>query len=437
MPLSGRMEPLHANDQRGEYPGSWYAATAEHLKPFPQLAGETRADICVVGGGFTGLSTALHLAQTGADVALVEAHRVGFGASGRNGGQVGSGQRRDQDYLERLYGPEAARKLWDLGEDAKTLVRSLLFAHGIDAAWREGVAHADWTVRGAEKSWAYARKLRRNYGYDAVEPLSRDGIRSMIGSEAFQGGMIDWEAGHLHPLRFALGLARAASAAGVRIFECSEVQAVDGGSASTAMGHIRADHIVLACNGYLGRLSRSVAARIMPINNFIVATEPLGDRAAEVLARDIAVADSKFVVNYWRLSEDGRLLFGGGESYDLQFPKDIVKVVRKPMLRIYPQLADVRIDYAWGGTLAITRSRMPYFARHGPRLWSASGYSGHGVALATIAGRLMADAINGDASGFDLMATIQPAPIPGPTALRPPLLMLAMVWHSLRDRLGV
>ena len=431
------MTPLYANDLCGEYPNSWYTATAEPLEPFPELNGETRADICVIGGGFTGLSTALHLAQAGAEVALVEAQRVGFGASGRNGGQVGSGQRRDQIHLEHRYGPDIARRLWDMGEDAKALVRSLLRTHGIDAAWRDGVAHADWTRNGAWHSHAYARKLRLDYGYEAIEPLDRDEIRSLVGSESFQGGSIDWSAGHLHPLRFALGLARAASIAGTRIFELSEVKQIKEGTAVTAKGIVHADQIVLACNGYLGQLNHGVSARVMPINNFIVATEPLGHRAASVLARDIAVSDSRFVVNYWRLSEDRRLLFGGGESYGLRFPRDIAAIVRGPMLKIYPHLADARIEYAWGGTLAITRSRMPDFARPGPRLWSASGYSGHGVALATFAGKLIADAIYGDSEGFDVMAAVRPAPLPGPTSSRAPLLALAMAWHSLRDRLGV
>jgi len=431
------MNLLYTNDRPGEYPDSWYAATAGPYGSFPELKGETRAEVCVVGGGFTGLSTALHLARAGMDVALIEAHRVGFGASGRNGGQVCSGHQRDQNHLEKRYGTEFARKLWNVGEDAKTLVRTLLSEHRIDAKWRDGIARADWTEKGARTSQAYAHKLRQEYGYEAVEPLSRKGIRSLVGSGSFQGGMIDWGAGHLHPLRFALGLARAASTAGVRIFERSEVLKVGDGTTTTANGLMRADHTVLACNGYIGGLSRRVATHIMPVNNFILATEPLGHRASEILTRDIAVSDSRFVVNYWRLSEDGRLIFGGGESYGFRFPSDIVGVVRKPMLRIYPQLRDARIDYAWGGTLAITRSRMPDFVRLRPGLWSASGYSGHGIALATIAGRLIAGAIKGDRDGFDMMASVRPAPLPKPAAVRPPLMALAMVWHSLRDRLGI
>ncbi len=431
------MNLLHVNDQPGEYPDSWYTATATALPPFPELKGETRADVCVVGAGYTGLSAALHLAQMGVDVTLVEAQRVGFGASGRNGGQVGSGQRKEQDALERLYGLQDARRFWQVAEDAKALVKSLISQHDIDAAWRDGVAHADWRARYVPDSHAYVEKLRRDYGYDQIEPLDRDGARALIGSDVFHGGSMDWGAGHLHPLRFALGLARAAQQAGVRIFERSEVHDLRGGVVRTAKGRVTAEHVVLACNGYLGHLHPKVAARVMPINNYILATEPLGDRAAEVLAKDIAVADSKFVINYWRLSEDKRLLFGGTESYGYRFPADIAALVRKPMLTIYPQLADVKIDYAWGGTLAITPSRMPDFARLGTGLWSASGYSGHGVALATMAGKILALAIQGDAAGFDLMARARPPAFPGLGALRSPLLALAMRWYALRDRFGI
>jgi len=431
------MNLLYANDQRGAYPESWYAATAKPLDPFPELRGETHADVCIIGGGYTGLSTALHLANAGVDVVLLEAQRVGFGASGRNGGQVGSGQRKDQVALEKTYGLDDARKLWQVGEDAKALVKQLISEHKIDAAWRDGVAEVDWTPKGAAETAAYAEKLTRDYNATQIAPLDRDGARALIGSDAYHGGMIDHSAGHIHPLRFALGLAQAAMSAGARIYEASEVHDLRGGIARTGKGRVTADHIVMATNGYHGGLNPKVAARVLPINNFIVATEPLGERAEQVLTQDIAVADSKFVINYWRLSEDKRLLFGGGESYGDKFPADIAATVRKPMLQVYPHLADVKIDYAWGGTLGITPSRLPDFARLGPNLWSASGYSGHGVALATFAGKLLSDAIQGDAAGFDLMGKIRPSAFPGLGLLRSPMMAVAMRWYALRDRLGV
>lgn len=434
------MNLLYANDRRGEYPASWYAATAAPLDPFPELRGEARADVCVIGGGYTGLSTALHLARQGLSITLIEAHRVGFGASGRNGGQVCVGQRRDRGDLERMFGRDLARNLWDIGLAAVDLVKSLIEQHGIDAAWRDGVAHADWTAKGAQDSRNSVEAGCRNYGYDKAEPLDRNGIRALIGSDVFHGGYVDWGSGHIHPLRFALGMARAAATAGVTIHEKTLAHHIHSGpkpQVRTDKGRINADHIVLACNGYLGGLDRKVAARVMPINNYILATEPLGDRAETVLARDIAVADSRFVINYWRLSEDRRLLFGGGESYGYRFPRDIAALVRRPMLAIYPHLQGIGIDYAWGGTLAITRTRMPEFSRPASGVWSASGYSGQGVALATLAGKLVADAIHGDSAGFDIMAKVRPTAFPGTGAMRSPLQKLAMGWFAMRDRLGV
>jgi len=433
------MNLLHANDRAGEYPPSYYAATATPLAPFPALMGQRRADVCIIGGGYTGLSAALHLAQAGFDVVLLEAHRVGFGASGRNGGQVGSGQRQDQDWIEAAAGREDARRLWDMAQDAKALVRGLIDRHAMPVTFYPGIAHACRSASEVRHAHAYAEKLARDYGYDQVEPLSRAAMRQIIGSDLYHGGELDRGAGHLHPLNFALGLAAAAAQAGAQIFERSEVHHIAPGPKTvvrTGSGTVSCDHLILAGNGYLGNLDRKVAARVMPINNFILATEPLGARAADILSQPIAVADTKFVVNYWRLSEDGRLLFGGGESYGYRFP-DVVKTVMKPMLEVYPQLRDVRIDYAWGGTLAITMNRMPCFLRPAPNVLSASGYSGHGVAMATQAGKMMADVVRGDASGFDLLARLPQPRFPGGAALRWPLLVAAMTWYSLRDRLGV
>jgi gamma-glutamylputrescine oxidase len=433
------MNLLHANDKTGVYPTSYYAATRTELAAFPQLQGEVQADVCIVGAGYTGLSAALHLAQKGLRVVVLEAHRAGFGASGRNGGQVGSGQRQDQDWIEKAMGVEAAHRLWDLAEDAKALVKSLIADHAMPVTLHPGVAHACWTEAEVRHTHACAEKLARDYGYTQIEPLDRAGIQSLIGSKAYQGGEIDRGAGHLHPLNFALGLAKAAAEAGAQIYERSEVHHITEGArpvVATAQGRVICDHVILAGNGYLGGLNREVSAKVMPINNFILATEPLGDRAAEILSQPVAVADTKFVVNYWRLSEDNRLLFGGGESYGYRFP-DILKTVSKPMLVVYPQLRDTRIDYAWGGTLAITLNRMPCFTRPARNILSASGYSGHGVAMATLAGKLLAEATASQSAGFDLMASLPQPRFPGAGGLRWPLLVLAMTWYSLRDRLGV
>jgi gamma-glutamylputrescine oxidase len=433
------MNLLHANDQTGAYPASYYAATRTPLAPFPALQGETRADVCIVGGGYTGLSAALHLAEKGYDVVLLEAHKLGFGASGRNGGQVGSGQRQDQDWIEKTVGVQTAHKLWDLAEESKALVKNLIQSHNMPVSFHPGIAHACWTDVQVRHSHKYAEKLSRDYGYNHLEPLDRAGIQALIGSKVYKGGEIDHDAGHLHPLNYALGLATAATKAGARLHELSEVTQIDQGAqptVHTAQGRVHAKQLILAGNGYLGNLAPKVAAKVMPINNFILATEPLGDRAKDILSQPFAVADTKFVVNYWRLSEDNRLLFGGGESYGYRFP-DLIKTVSKPMLQIYPQLKGTKIDFAWGGTLAITMNRMPCFTRPYVNTLSASGYSGHGVAMATLAGKILAEATAAQSERFDLMASLPQPRFPGGATLRWPMLVLAMTWYGMRDRLGL
>lgn len=433
------LDLLTANDGQGVYPASYYAATVDPLAPFPTAAGAISCDVCVIGGGYTGLSAALHLVQKGYDVVLLEAQRVGFGASGRNGGQVGTGQRVAMDAVEKMVGMGPARALWDLSLDSVQLVKDLIVDHDMDVVFRDGVIEAAHRARFVPDDHSYAAHLARVYGYDKIIPLDRDMMRDHVGSAAYHGGTLDLGSGHIHPLRFALGLARACVAAGVRIFEGAKASGLDHGtkvSVTTDQAQITAGHVVLGCNGYLGGLDGQVAKKVMPINNFIVATEPLDDNFAKDLIRyNHAVADSKFVINYFRLSDDNRMLFGGGESYGYRFPSDIAAVVRKPMAQIFPQLKDVKIDYAWGGTLGITMNRMPHFARLAGNVLTASGYSGHGVAMATLGGKIVAEAIAGQAEKFDVMASVPTQVFPGGARLRTPLLIAAMLWYSLRDRL--
>ena len=431
------MDLLTANDAPLSHPTSWYAETSRIPEPRPPLDGDTRCHVCVVGAGYTGLSAARILARAGADVVVLEAQRAGFGASGRNGGQVGSGQRVDQITLEARLGEGPARALWTIAEEAKARVVALAEEHAPDARWTPGLAEVERTGRGARDLRRYAAHLAQRYGYDRTEPLDGAATAALIGSERFAGGVLDHGAGHVHPLRLAVGLARAAEASGARIHEGTQALRLhedDRPGVATDRGTVSADHVILACNGYLGGLHRHVAARVMPINNFIVATEPLGP--VMPLSRDVAVADGDFVVSYWRRSEDGRLLFGGGESYGYRFPRDIAALVRRPMLRVYPQLADARITHAWGGTLAITRSRLPHLARLAPRVLTAGGYSGHGVSMAVMAGEILAHAILGRTARFDAMAAIPQRPFPGAGRARSPLLALAMSWYAMRDRIG-
>ena len=432
------MDLLTVNDRMGEYPPSFYAHAATPLPRFAAPEGDLTCDVCVVGGGFTGLSAAWHLAERGFDVVLLEASRVGFGASGRNGGQVGQGQRLEQDALEAMVGKDHARALWTIATRSVELVREVAARDEVHATFHPGVIHAAHRARYVPEYRDYAKKLRDVYGYEDIRFLDREELQGLVASPCYHGGTLDMGAGHIDPLELTLGLARLARGAGARIFEGARVVKLDKGSPAvvrTDSARVRANHVVLACNGYLGGLDPQVAARVMPINNYVVATQPLGaDRQEEIIRGNRAVADSKFVVNYFRFSDDHRLLFGGTESYRYRFPRDIAGAVRRPMEEVFPQLAGVKISHAWGGTLGITMNRMPHFARVAGNILSLSGYSGHGVAMATLAGQIAAETIAGQAERFDVMASVPSPRFPGGSALRWPLLVLGMVWFSLRDR---
>lgn len=420
-----------------DYPASWYAATARGLVAPEPLQESLRADVCVIGGGYTGLSAALHLRRQGAEVVLLEARRAGWGASGRNGGQIGSGQRREESELERLVGQQAARELWQLAEDAKTLVRELVARYRIDCGLAEGQLIVAAKPQHAPELARRAERLATVYGYDRMRFLDRGELRQRLGTDAYHGGILDRGAMHLHPLNYALGLARACREAGVRLCEGSPALGYTRSRPArveTPQGEVRADELVLACNGYLQRLEPRLAGYIMPLNNFIVATEPLADPAA-LIAGNVCVHDTRFVVNYFRLSPDGRLLFGGGENYRRRFPRDIAAFVRPVMLEIFPQLARSRIDYAWGGTLAITLNRLPQLGHLAPNLWYAQGFSGHGVSIGTLAGQLLAEAIAGRRQRFDRLATLPARRFPGGTLLRWPGMVAGMLYYALRDRL--
>ncbi len=429
---------LDANDQKGKHAPSWYAASANSLDEFPSAKGALKFDVAIVGAGFSGLSSALHLSQLGYKVCVLDAHRVGWGASGRNGGQVGSGQRIEQDELESLVGFDHAKRAFDIGVEAGDLVRSLIKKHKIDCAYKDGTIEAMHRKRYDKEALEYVEMMHEKYDYHSLSYLTRQEMNEKVGSSDFSGGSLDTKCGHLHPLNYARGLAKAAIKAGAEIFEMSRVIATRTGKhckVITVDAEITADKIILATNGYLGGLDGHVANRVMPINNFIIATQPLSDEMCKSLIRDgEAVCDSRFVVNYFRISEDNRMLFGGGENYSYKFPSDITKVVRKPMLQIYPQLKDAQIDYAWGGTLAITYKRLPHFEFRDDGIINISGYSGSGVHMATMAGKIVAEAVNGQMAKFDIISQLPTPKFPGGSALRWPLLPLALTWYAMRDR---
>jgi gamma-glutamylputrescine oxidase len=421
------------------HPLSYYAATAKGAIDYPELQGSQRADICVIGGGFTGVSAALNLAEAGFDVVLLEAERIGFGASGRCGGLIGSGQRKDVLEMEALFGKERARMLWDFAEAGKAEIRGRVEKHDIrcdlQSGQVEGIHKASYCGWPAKLSEVLADR----YDYPHCRALNRDEVRQMVATDTFLEGLWDGEAATLHPLNYVLGLARAAQEAGVKIHENSRVTGYtrgDPATVTTAAGTVQASFIVLACNGYLGKLERRVAGKIMPINNFMIATEPLGEaRAGQLISGRFGVHDTRFVVNYFRLSDDHRLLFGGGENYRPGFPRDIEGFVRPYMLKLFPQLDDVGVDYAWGGTLSVTVNRLPHVGRLPPNLYFAQGYSGHGISIASFAGKVVAEAIAGTAERFDVMADMPIHTFPGGTLLRYPGMVLGMLYYSLKDKL--
>jgi gamma-glutamylputrescine oxidase len=418
---------------------SYYAATAKELPNHPTLLGEVEADVCVIGGGYTGLSAALHLAERGYSVALLEANKVGWGASGRNGGHVGTGQRVDQDTLESKVGIEQAKAFWNMGLEAVQTVRDLVAKHDIDCDLKEGNIHVSHRASDAKEYRDEVEHLQKYYGYQHLRFVDKEETRHLVGSDNYHCGTYDSFSCHLHPLNYALGLAKAATKAGVRIYENSRVTEYSKSAnpvVKTDQGQVKCKFVILGCNGYLGKLEPRMAGKIMPINNFVLATEPLSDaQCADLIREDTSVADALFVINYWKISGDNRLIFGGGENYTSRFPKDLKRFVSKYMLRVYPQLQNTKIDYAWGGTLAITMNRMPHFGRLEDNVFYAQGYSGHGVPTATMAGKLLAEAVAGTAERFDVMANYPTHTFPGGTLLRWPGLVAGMLYYSLRDKL--
>jgi len=418
---------------------SYYAATAHAAPDRPRLKGSLRADVCVVGGGFTGISTALSLAERGYDVVLLEAARVGWGASGRNGGQIGTAFAADMSKIRAWVGPENARRLFDFCEEAKAVIAERVRRHAIDCdlVWSHFDAankprHLDG-LKAAQADWA------ENYGYTGTKLVERGELKDYVDSDAYVGGLYDPGGGHLHPLNYCLGLARAAEDAGVRIFEDSRVTKLDVGArpvAGTAAGQVTADHLVLCANAHLDNLVPRMRRKIMPVGTYIGATHPLGEnRATALIPKNSAVTDCNFVLDYYRRSPDHRMLFGGRVSYSTLMPPNLPRAMRGKMLTVFPQLADQSFEYTWGGYVAITVERTPHFGRLGPNVFFAQGFSGHGVALTNVAGKILAEAVAGQAERFDLMARLPHTTFPGGRLFRTPTLALAMLWYRMRDYL--
>ncbi len=416
---------------------SYYVATANAFAPAPRLEGDIEADVVVIGGGYTGLHAALNAAERGYSVVLLEAGRIGWGASGRNGGQMIPGWRKGASELIARFGREKAKHLFALAMEARSLTLERIAKHNIACDLRTN-GHLTLAAKPSDRDWmrAEAAALAEVMNYPNTRVLSAAEARDKVMNESFHGAFLDEGGGHLHPLNYALGLAEAARASGVRLFEHARVLRLDttaGVAAHTENGAVRARYGVLACDALLEDLEPRIAKRIMPVANYLIATAPL-DRPQDLIADDLAVSDSRFVVNYFRMSADGRLIFGGGERYSPSPPTDIEVFVRGHMAAVFPQLRDVRVDHAWGGLVSITMSRLPHVGRIGD-LFYAHGYSGQGVLLPALTGKVLTEAMAGTAERFDVLTSIAPPEFPGGAALRSPLYVLGMLWYALRDRL--
>lgn len=426
---------------RFDNPASYYrdSVLVRMEPPCLPLQGEQRADVCVIGGGITGCSAALHLALRGYRVVVLEARELGFGASGRSGGQILPGLGTDIATVERALGRDRAREVWEMSREAVRLTAELVERHAIpcDLSW--GYLHAAVKPRHVRELREFQARMARDYGYEALDWLEGEALREHVATDAYPGALFEREGGHLHPLNYTLGLAQAACQAGVTFHEQSAAVAIERGQPArvrTRDGCVTADFVVLGTNAYLGGLVPELEGRIMRAANYIVATEPLGaERAARVLPRNDALSDANFVLDYYRLSADRRLIYGGEVSYDGREPRGLQQRMDAKIAWLFPALKGVRIDYRWGGEVAITLNRAPDFGRLDNNLYYAQGYSGHGMALAGLAGKLMADAVAGQSERFDLFAAMPHRPFPGGRRLRTPLLVLATMFYKLRDRL--
>jgi gamma-glutamylputrescine oxidase len=417
----------------------YWAALPEPTLRAP-LAGSATCDVGVVGAGIAGVSTALHLAQRGYRVTLLEAERVGWGASGRSGAQALFGVAASQDKLERLVGAADARRIWDMSVESLDLMRDLIATHAIDCDFVPGQMHVAIKPRQWDELRHWHDELHEGYGYTTVSLKDQAETRGMIASDRYIGGMHDTNSAHLQPLKYLRGLASAAEQAGCVIHENTRVLGHERRNGKpllrTAQGEISCNHIVYAGNAWLGQTTPFLARRIMPVGTYIVATEPLGeDAVSALLPQNTAVTDINWVLDYFRRSADHRLLFGGRVSYSGLDPFNTAHATRARMLKVFPQLADARIEHAWGGYVDITMNRAPDFGRLEQDVYYLQGFSGHGIALTALAGKVAAEAIAGSAERFDVFARIPHTPFPGGALLRRPALVLAMLYYRLKDLL--
>lgn len=419
---------------------SWYAASARDKRVCPALEGLVEADVCVIGAGFTGISAALELAERGYSVAVVEAERIGFGASGRNGGQIVNGYSRDLATIAKRYGPDKAAKLGAMSLEGGEIIRNRVKKYAIDCDLVDGGFFAAFTEKQVREMDAH-RTHWQKHGHAGLEIVSKADVGKYVRSDRYVGGMVDRLGGHIHPLDLVLGQAAAVERLGGRIFENSRVTAVEMGArprVSSAKGSVHAKYVLVCGNAYLGKLLPEIGGRMMPVSSQVMATEPLDPKLiADLLPANYCVEDANYILDYYRRTADNRLLYGGGIGYGGQDPKDLTGVIRPNMLKTFPQLAHAKIDFAWSGNFALTLTRIPHMGRLSDNVYFSHGDSGHGVTTTHLLGKILGEVVAGHAERFDVWSSLPNLPFPGGNTFRVPFTMLGAWWYGLRDRLGI
>lgn len=428
-------EPIH----------SYYTASRNDHTHYPSVQGTVEVETCIIGGGLSGISTALPLAQQQRSVALIEAAQIGYGASGRNGGQVIYGYAAEMSSIANMLGLKNAQTLWQWSRQAVALVEQQIQTYQIECDWHRGYAHVAIRPRHLHPLTEWVKEAATHYHFHDYQIWNQHQLQQQLASERYVGAIFDQQAGHLHPLNYTLGLARAAAAAGALLFEQSPMLTLKpwqhGYRITTPNGWIMAKNLVIAVNAFTRSLQhapiQSLAAKILPVGTYMIATEPLGERAQQLILNNMAVCDTRFVLDYYRLSADKRLLFGGKVNYSGREPgqQQLIQGMRRDMLKVFPQLADVHIDYAWGGQVDISMNRMPHFGRLNPQLYFLQGFSGHGVAATGLGGQIIAEAIGGDDSRLRLFEKISHHNFPGGKLLRLPAQWLGVGYYRLKDLL--
>ena len=422
------------------YPQSYYAASANPVPQRPALQGETETDVCIIGAGYTGLSTALFLLENGFKVSIVEAAKVGFGASGRNGGQIVNSYSRDIDVIERTVGPKQAQLMGQMAFEGGRIIRERIAKYDIKCDLKDGGVFAAFTPK-QMKHLEAQKKLWERFGHTQLEIMDAQRIREVVKTENYIGGMLDMSGGHIHPLNLALGEAAAVESLGGVIYEQSPAVRIERGAnpvVHTPEGRVKAKFIVVAGNAYLGNLVPELAAKTMPCGSQVVATEPLREEVAKsLLPQDYCVEDCNYLLDYFRLTGDRRLIYGGGVVYGAKDPANIEAMIRPMMLKTFPQLKNVKIDYAWTGNFLLTLSRLPQVGRIGDNIYYSQGCSGHGVTYTHLAGKILAEALRGQAERFDAFGSLPHYPFPGGRLFRVPFTAMGAWYYSLRDKLGL